>query len=109
MFYTYNQNNSGGSFVSDKELAEYVIIEAGSSEEANKTAEELGIYFDGCEKGMDCSCCGDRWYEVDADDGKKRPLIYGKPPKKILEDSLSRFNKQYIIYYKNGAKEASDS
>ena len=21
----------------------------------------MGVYFDGCDIGLDCSCCGDRW------------------------------------------------
>ena len=77
MFYTYSQNNSGGSFDIDAEngLAHYVIIEADSMEEANEKATSIGIYFDGVEDGMDCECCGDRW-SSDPDE-YKTPMIYG--------------------------------
>ena len=64
MFYTYNQNNSGGSFDynPDKGISHYVIIEANSIDEANCIAENIGIYFNGVDDGSDCDCCGDRWH-----------------------------------------------
>lgn len=93
-FYSFNQNNSGGSFsVSEKDgISEYVIIEATSAENANNIAEGIGIYFNGCNEGMDCSCCGDRWYSVDERDGEDVPSIYGTPielsKKSIFRDSV---------------------
>lgn len=62
--YEFSQNNSGGGFEENDKICHTVVIQAGSAKEANKKAEELGVYFDGCDKGLDCSCCGDRWYEV---------------------------------------------
>lgn len=62
MFYVYRQNNSGGVFVRDQFLDRYVIIEAMDMEEAQDKAIGFGIYFDGVEYNIDCSCCGDRWY-----------------------------------------------
>ena len=79
MFYTYNQNNSGGFFVTDDAVTYYVIIEADSAEDANQRAEEVGIYFYGCTKGIDCLCCGDRWSKAWSDDGDPEPMIYGEP------------------------------
>lgn len=61
-FYEFNQNNSGGSFDTDENLCHTVIIEANSEDEAVKKAEDLGCYWDGCANGIDCPCCGDRWY-----------------------------------------------
>ncbi len=59
-FYTYNQNNSFGRF----DGPEYVIVRASSFEEANEKAiKKAGVYFNGCESGIDCRCCGDRWNE----------------------------------------------
>lgn len=77
-WYTYSQNNSGGSFDHDEErgIGQYVIIEARDTSHADARAEEIGLYFDGCREGRDCSCCGDRWYS--AYDGDDRPEIYGK-------------------------------
>lgn len=60
--YMYDQNNSGGSFVVDLNLSHRVVIEATSETEAEEIALDLGIYFDGCNEGTDCPCCGDRWY-----------------------------------------------
>ena len=62
-FYELTQNNSGGSHDCDETLCHRLIIEATSINEAINKAEELGCYWNGVDKGMDCSCCGDRWYE----------------------------------------------
>lgn len=59
MFYHYRQNNSGGYFL---EPAIHVFIQADSVWQADVIAEENGLYFNGCEVGRDCPCCGDRWY-----------------------------------------------
>ena len=61
MFYDFNQNNSYGYFVTNDKLCHVVLIEADSEDEAVRKAEELGCYWDGVEKGIDCPCCGDRW------------------------------------------------
>lgn len=63
-FWTYDQNNTGGNFVHDAEkgIGYKVCIEAPTKDAANTKAEEVGIYFNGCNEGIDCSCCGDRWY-----------------------------------------------
>lgn len=60
-FYLYDQNNSGGSFVRDDTVTIEVLVEAPSAERADAIAETIGIYFDGCDNGRDCDCCGDRW------------------------------------------------
>lgn len=76
----FSQNNSGGRFdVDDKGgIAEYVIVEAGSADEANDRAEGLGLYFNGTDDGgPDCPCCGDRWCRVSESDGASEPMIYG--------------------------------
>lgn len=61
-YYEFDQNNTGGSFTSDDVLCHRLIIEADTAEEANDKAEQLGCYWDGVYDGMDCNCCGDRWY-----------------------------------------------
>lgn len=90
MFYTFIQNNSGGWFTRDKQVAEYVIIEAASAGEANTIAESIGIYFNGCTEGHDCNCCGDRWRPVMSYDGTESPEIHGE--KAIASEKV-------IIYY----------
>jgi hypothetical protein len=100
-FYSFNQNNSGGSFSnSDKEgISEYVIIEALNAENANNKAEELGIYFNGCDDGRDCDCCGDRWYRVDESDADKVASIYGEP---IEKANKSMFRNYVFVHYIDG-------
>jgi hypothetical protein len=64
-FYHYRQNNSGGAFIVSETLCHHLFIEADNEHIANEKAVSLGVYFDGCENGMDCQCCGDRWYTPD--------------------------------------------
>lgn len=100
-FFTFSQNNSGGVFTGD---AEYIIIEAESAEDANRRAEATGIiYFNGCDKDLDCPCCGDRWSEQWSDkDGDKVPSIYGTP----VKDSVrGMFRNNVLIVYANGKQE----
>lgn len=65
-FFEFSQNNSGGSFDG---FARFVFIQARNADDANARAEKLGLYFDGCENGIDCDCCGDRWSRVYDEDG----------------------------------------
>jgi hypothetical protein len=77
MFFHYSQNNSGGGFSFDKRagISVSVIVEADSSEDANRRAERIGLYFDGA---GDCACCGNRWYaQWSGDEGTASPQIYG--------------------------------
>jgi hypothetical protein len=87
-FFTYCQNNSGGKFnISEKEgIGPYVIIEALDARHANSRAEEIGLYFNGCNLGADCSCFDNRWFEADEDDGHNIPLIYGLPAETATTD-----------------------
>lgn len=105
MFYCFNQNNSGGSFIVNDSVAHYVIIEANSADEANDRAESVGIYFNGCDNDYDCPCCGDRWYAVWRDDGDETPVIYGTPVKEY-EDMWAGKGEPYAhVYYADGRKE----
>jgi hypothetical protein len=107
MFFLFNQNNSGGSFHLDKStgITCYVIVEASNADEANRIAESLGIYFDGCDTGQDCECCGDRWYPVDSGDYKDSPEIYGKS----VFDEDNKFHRieedgfNVAVHYKDGS------
>lgn len=76
MWYEFSQNNSGGSFVVDENVCHRLFIEANSAKEAEDKALGLGVYFDGCEIGLDCSCCGDRWYRLWGDDDIKLPTTH---------------------------------
>lgn len=77
MWYNFSQNNSGGSFriYPSEGIGPEVWIEANSAEEANERGESIGMYWNGCLDGRDCSCCGDRWYRT-YDDGDEVPEIH---------------------------------
>lgn len=99
-FFTFNQNNSGGSFTLDEDrgITHYVIIEAFSAEDANRRAEDIGLYFDG---DGDCPCCGDRWYEQWGDEkGTDRPEIYGEPADSYIASfTWMPPGKEIVIHY----------
>ena len=78
MFYMYNQNNSGGDFITNDKVCHFVIVEAEYAENADIFAEDIGIYFDGCDDGRDCPCCGDRWSP--AWESLDEPRIYSFNP-----------------------------
>ena len=67
-FYEFSQNNSGGSFDVSGQLCHRLFIEAENETQAIIKAEAMGVYFNGCDKGMDCPCCGDRWHSPDVVD-----------------------------------------
>ncbi len=58
-FYEYYQINSGGSW--DEDIGYTLFVEAETADEADHRAESVGVYFSGCDAGVDCPCCGDRW------------------------------------------------
>ena len=107
-FYHFRQNNSGGYFDENNNVCINVFIEAHSDSEANLLADNFGIYFDGCEQGIDCSCCGDRWYPVDKSDGEKELVIFDNNSEKkvdIKKVFASMYSDKCIIHYLDGRKE----
>lgn len=102
-FYGFSQNNSGGSFIINDYVCEYVIIEAFSSDHANERAENVGIYFNGCDTGDDCPCCGDRWNSLWGDDeGYDVPSLYGEPVENMY---ASYYRNSCIVHYLDGRSE----
>jgi hypothetical protein len=108
-FFTYNQNNSGGVFDLTDDLTYVVIVEAENADAANEKFESLGGYFNGCEGGIDCDCCGDRWYPAWSEDaGNPEPLIYGMEPAEYLTHRTYLWmqeGKNIVIHYADGRKE----
>lgn len=99
MFYNFRQNNSGGGFNINPTsgVGIHTIIEANSMEEANETAERIGIYFNGVDRGHDCSCCGDRWSRAWRDEGESEPTVYSEPINFEFEGKPDSF-----VHYLNG-------
>ena len=104
MYYTYDQNNSGGHFILNDRVTYTVIVEAKSAAEADEKAEDHGIYFNGCNDGRDCPCCGDRWHKQWGE-GSKTPEIYGKHPKEHKDVMCKKGEVYCYIYHADGTKE----
>lgn len=102
MFYTFSQNNSGGSFVQDENISHYVIIEASSAEEANSLAERKGLYFGG---HSDCPCCGNRWNEAWSCEADDVPSIYEKPVTEYRASYSFMSEYETVVHYLSGKVE----
>jgi len=95
-FYSFDQNNSGGSFdVDEKQGIDcHVFVQAFDAKEANNHACNIGIYFNGVEEDRDCECCGDRWHPCDESDGYTKIddcYIGGDYTVHYLDGSIVRF------------------
>jgi hypothetical protein len=110
-FYEYKQNNSGGSFVTNDKLCHRLFIEADSISAANEKARSLGVYFDGCASGNDCSCCGDRWYPPY--EALEFPYTYGTLEKETAEAAAEKYKLEIreakTKFRKNGYEIVFDS
>lgn len=85
MFYTFQQNNSGGRFRGPQ----YVCVEANSLQEAEERFDELDLDRSYCE------CCGPRWPTAwDEDELTETPTVYGEP--------LESRQGEWLVYYLNG-------
>lgn len=107
MFFHYSQNNSGGTFTFDEAngITHHVVIEAIDANKANAKAEEIGIYFDGCDSGTDCSCCGDRWNPVGSNDGDESPMVYGTSVDRAIDGhTWMKEGMEICVHYLNGEK-----
>ncbi len=100
-FFTFDQNNSGGSFVRNDHVDAYVIIEATDMDDANRRAESIGIYFNGVRDGYDCGCCGDRWSEQWNEKGTPNPTVYGKDVS--IYKPITNWG-DAIVHYTDGTK-----
>ena len=86
-WFYFIQNNSGGSFDHEESqgIGYGLFIEADSADEACVRAESIGLYFDGCDDGVDCDCCGDRWSRPWREKGDCEPTMYGDKYRPINE------------------------
>lgn len=94
MFFTFIQNNSGGYYEEDDVATHYVIIEATDYKDANKIAEDKGLFsYNWCE------CCGERFFTMWGD-GDESPKIYNEP----VESYKSYGDGVYArVFYKDGS------
>ena len=114
-WFEWSQNNSGGSFINDGKVTHRVWIEAHTLREAEAKAFDLGIYYNGCADGRDCSCCGDRWYSpeqyefpMDYRDYSYptgyEDLVFNSPEgyAQYLKDQYGWEEPDSILYHQNG-------
>lgn len=98
-WFVFDQNNSGGSFVVNDKVCHRLFIEADSFDNAVEKAEELGCYWNGVDEGIDCPCCGDRWYKwedtIDLDEYNNEGYRVGVYDK---ANAKTRWNKKYGKY-----------
>jgi len=99
-FFTFNQNNSGGYFVTDDKagICETVIIEAMDNDDAFNKLEKIGENVSGFDSS--CSCCGERWSRPWTDDADPEPMVYGEPIEKV---TAGMFRKRAFVHYFDGS------
>jgi hypothetical protein len=76
-FYTFGQNNSGGSFDHDprKGIGYRVCVQAVNADDASNRFYDI---IENYSQGGDCSCCGPRWSGyIHESDGSSFPTNYG--------------------------------
>lgn len=100
-FYTFRQNNSFGEFVSipEKGIDQLVFVEANNADDANDKALQIGLYFNGCENGKDCPCCGDRWSMCDEWERQEQPRYYSLD---VLFHKPGGYFKPAYVHYSDG-------
>lgn len=102
-FYMCTQNNSGGYFIKDNNVAEFVCVEARNQKQAYKKFQKILKNY-----REYCPCCGERWNDYcllwkHDDYGSDTPTIFGYNYKEIKDEWYK--NDEIIIYYADGTKE----
>lgn len=92
-WFCFHQNNSGGYFIVDDNVAHLVFIQGENAEDA--IARSASILE---ESGEDwCECCGERWYSyLSIEDGKDVPQYAGIP---LSEMAASLFIEEARLHY----------
>ena len=95
MIYTYRQNNSGGYY---HQPAKHIIVkDARDSEHACEIAMAAGMYLQGVAANMDCSCCGDRWYDMPDEWDTMENALLAITNKDVNQDSMRSDNVPHYI------------
>lgn len=92
-FFHFRQNNSGGYFIENDDVAQNLIVEAVNAKDA-----ELKMLDITASHSKYCSCCGKRWSSwIDDEDGTNEPTVFGEK----LDESCG----STIIYFFDGKRE----
>jgi len=93
-FYTYDQNNSGGYFIINNAVCEYLIIEANNVDEADHIMREITYDYSNY-----CECCGERWQDFWGEKGTDEPMIDGIP----IKLATATWCRKQCYIYRHGA------
>lgn len=94
-WFHFGQNNSGGYFIVNEQVAEDVYIQA---ENAQQAAARAAVIFEPYSEF--CECCGERWsFYVDEDDGYDVPTKYDVDIDEIVAE---HFSKQARLHHLDG-------
>ena len=99
-WFHFSQNNSGGYFIRNEDVAEDVYVQAVDAKQATAFAEM--IFEDYSEF---CECCGPRWTTdyIRDEDGYDVPTKYDEPVDEIVVD---HFNKEARLQHFDGRVES---
>lgn len=91
-FFEFRQNNSGGFFDENDDVAAHVIIEAETEKEAIEKFKPLIE-----NQSYSCPCCGDRWY-ISPDE-----VIFGERQVNVYTDGnyTEKWNEKYGLFKRN--------
>lgn len=84
LWFHFRQNNSGGEYIIDENMAENVFIQAVSAKDACRTAESVFDF-------SYCDCCGERWYLDYAAEGYPIPTAYQEIYEPIYNEARFHF------------------
>jgi hypothetical protein len=97
-WFHFDQNNSGGYFITNDVVAEDVYIQAENAEQAVARAKAIFAPYSAY-----CECCGERWsYYVRDKDGYDVPTNYDVP---ITDMTAGPFRKQAKLHHYDGTVE----
>ncbi|MNB81421.1 hypothetical protein D3C75_282030 [compost metagenome] len=92
-YFHFRQNNSGGYFIVNDDVAINLIVEAMNANDAEQRMYDITADY-----SQYCSCCGERWSSwIDDEDGTTEPTIYGR--------KLDERSESIIIHHIDGRKE----
>ena len=93
-WFRFSQNNSGGYFLVNEEVAEDVYVQAKNAEHA---ADRAAVIFFPYREF--CECCGERWPTTAWEGGFDVPTKYDEPASEIVAD---HWQKQARLHHLDG-------
>ena len=95
-WYTIDQNNSGGYFIQNEDVNQYVSVQADNEDDARDKLEDITSEY-----GEYCDCCGERWYLWGSLEEGDSPTVYGDS---LFEKEPSYYRNEFVMHYADGRK-----